>query len=148
MRQAHRLLIIMGLLILLLAGVTPAQPPGAGGSQASHPGPALYDPQTVATVAGIVVAAPAAAPRSALPEPAHLTLKTDQGPLVVLLGPAWFIDQQGLKITALNHLEVTGSKISLQGKPAMVAGQIKKGDQILKLRNANGAPLWGGRGKN
>ena len=41
---------------------------------------------------------------------------------------------------------VTGSRVTVDGKPAIIAAQIKKGDDILKLRDQNGIPMWSGRG--
>jgi hypothetical protein len=35
-----------------------------------------------------------------------------------------------------------GSKVTWQGKPLIVAEKIKKGDQVLKLREPNGVPVW------
>jgi hypothetical protein len=29
-----------------------------------------------------------------------------------------------------------------------VAAEVRKGDAVLKLRGDQGAPLWGGRGRN
>jgi cell division septal protein FtsQ len=73
----------------------------------------------------------------------HLQLKTAQGIVTVLLGPNWFLARQPLKFSPLDRLEVTGSKITLQGKPVLVAAAVKKGEQVLKLRTEQGMPLWG-----
>ncbi|MGB5634584.1 MAG: hypothetical protein WBM86_17630 [Waterburya sp.] len=35
-----------------------------------------------------------------------------------------------------------GSRISIDGKPAIVAREIRKGDRILVLRDENGIPMW------
>jgi hypothetical protein len=34
------------------------------------------------------------------------------------------------------------------GKTVILAAEVKKGDQVLKLRDPNGVPLWTGRGRN
>ena len=52
------------------------------------------------------------------------------------------MEKQGLKITNLDKLRVTGSRISVQGKPALIAREVRKGSQVLKLRNDRGQPLW------
>jgi hypothetical protein len=41
-------------------------------------------------------------------------------------------------------VEVTGSRVTLEGKPAIVAAKVKKGSEVLKLRDETGRPLWGG----
>jgi hypothetical protein len=40
-----------------------------------------------------------------------------------------------------------GSRITFAGKPAIVAAEVKKGDQVLKLRDESGTPLWRGQGR-
>jgi hypothetical protein len=32
--------------------------------------------------------------------------------------------------------------VTVDGKPAIVAAQIKKGNEVLKLRDDNGVPVW------
>lgn len=114
-------------------------------SLAQGPGSQMYNPQTVETISGLVVSVAPVAPKGGLPERVHLTLKTDKETIPVFLGPSSFIDQAGMKITALDQLQVTGSRIMLQEKPAIIAAEVKKGDQVLKLRDEEGTPLWGGR---
>jgi len=138
MHQRDLLIIFFSLFCLLLAVPVSGQQAGGLG---------LYNPQTVETISGIVVSGPAPPAKEGLPEPVHLTLKTDQGKIPVILGPRHFVDQQGVKIGALDRVEVTGSMVRLQGKPVIIAAEIKKGDQVLKLRKPDGIPLWGGRGR-
>ncbi len=42
------------------------------------------------------------------------------------------------------EIEVKGSRITFAGKPAIIAAEIKKGEQILTLRDKNGFPAWSG----
>lgn len=77
----------------------------------------------------------------------HLTLKTDQEQLQVLLGPARFVDKQPLKIKPQDAVTVRGSRITFAGQPAIVAAEVKKGDQVLKLRDDTGTPVWRGQGR-
>jgi hypothetical protein len=37
---------------------------------------------------------------------------------------------------------VKGSRVTLAGKPALIAAEIKKGDTTLTLRDDNGFPAW------
>ncbi|MBM4276039.1 MAG: DNA-binding protein [Deltaproteobacteria bacterium] len=105
--------------------------------------PGLFDPKTVETVSGIVVAVPPPAAKGGVPQPAHLALKTDRETLMVILGPAWFFERQGFAISALDKIQVTGSRVMFQGKPGLIAAEVKKGDRTLKLRDEKGTPLWG-----
>ena len=133
------ILIIAGLICFLLAGVPWAQAQGVGGGK-----PLAYDLKTVETVSGMVVAAPRSTPKGGIPTRAQLTLKTPKETLTVYLGPGWYVEKQGMKIAALDQVQVTGSRIMIQGKPAMIAKEIRKGSQVLKLRNEQGQPLWRG----
>jgi hypothetical protein len=131
--------ILGGLICFLLTGGAWTQVSGGGKGK-----PGLYDLKTLETVQGIVVAAPRPTPKGGIPERAQLTLKTPQETLAVYLGPGWFMDKQLMKIGDLDQIQVTGSKIMVQGKPALLAGEIRKGNQVLKLRDEQGQPLWRG----
>jgi hypothetical protein len=131
--------ITAALLSFLLLGVSWAQTRGE-----EQTVPVKYDPRTVETVSGIVVAAPRPTPAGGLPERTQLTLKTEKETLTVYLGPGWFVAKQGLKIADLDQVQATGSRIMVQGKAALLAREIRKGNQILKLRNEQGQPLWRG----
>jgi hypothetical protein len=131
--------IIAGLFSLLLICVA-----GAQTQTAETEKPAQYDLKTVETVKGVVLAAPRPTPKGGMPERAQLTLKTEKEKLIVYLGPGWFVEKQGMKIADLDQIQVTGSRIMVQGKPALLAAEVRKGDQVLKLRNEQGQPLWRG----
>jgi hypothetical protein len=42
---------------------------------------------------------------------------------------------------------VTGSRVTVAGKQAIVAQMLKRGDISLTLRNASGVPEWAGAGR-
>lgn len=104
----------------------------------------MYDPAKVETVSGEVVAiekvTPIKGPRGGI----HLQLKTETGTVPVHLGPSWFIERQDTRIDKGDRIEVKGARVELQGKPAIVAAEVKKGDAVLKLRDENGVPAWAG----
>ena len=126
-----------GLVLLIFAGLAAAQPEGQDTTR-----PWQYDLKTEETLTGIVVAAPPA--KTNLPQPVHLTLKAEKESIPVILGPGWFVEKAGVAIAALDKIEVKGSRIIFQGKPAIIAAEVKKGDKVLKLRNEKGVPLWTG----
>jgi hypothetical protein len=41
-------------------------------------------------------------------------------------------------------VEIKGSQVTVSGKPAIIAGEVKKGDETLKLRDESGVPVWSG----
>ncbi len=119
-----------------------AEPPKAG-----PPGPMgmagrIFDPATVQTVAGEVADVKRFDGRRG--EGVHLDLATAEGTLPVHLGPAWFLEKQAVKIAKGDRVEVTGSRVTFGGKPALVAQVVKKGDATLTLRDAAGVPAWAG----
>ncbi len=120
-------------MVLCLLGLAQVQADG----QVLYP----FDPKTVETVQDIVVNAPEFKP-GGITEMVRLTLKTKQEKLIVVLAPNWFMAQQSWKITLLDRLEVTGSRLNLHGQTAMVAQMIKKGDQVMIFRDKTGKPLW------
>ena len=100
-----------------------------------------YDPKTVTTVSGEVLAVDKS---TDMGYGKSLILKTSAQTFLVYLGPGWFLDKQDLTFAPRDQLEITGSQVTLQGKPAIIATQVKKGDQSLKLRDPAGIPAWAG----
>lgn len=112
---------------------------GMGGQYAK-----MYDTKTVETITGEVVSVDKITPYRGMSRGVHLVLKTDKETIPIHLGPAWYLEKQDIKIMPKDTLEVTGSRITFKGKPAIIAGDVKKGDQVLKLRDENGYPYWSG----
>ena len=104
----------------------------------------LYDARTVETLRGEVLAVERFTPGKGMSAGVHLTLKTEKETIPVHLGPSWFIDNQDSKIEARDKIEVKGSRINFEGKPAIIAAEVKKGDEVLKLRDDAGVPAWAG----
>jgi len=85
-------------------------------------------------------------PRGRRGEGVHLMVASGDEKLAVHLGPSFFVDQQGLKLAKGDRIEVKGSRIMLDGKPTLIAQEIKRGSDSMVLRDANGFPLWAGTG--
>jgi hypothetical protein len=112
---------------------------GLGKEGAQRPLP--FNPKTVETVEGLVVEAPVIQ-TGGIPEMERLTLETPKGKLTVVLGPNWFLAQQDWQIATLDRIEVMGSRLDLNGKPALIAQKVKKGEQVIEFRDQSGRPLW------
>jgi hypothetical protein len=122
--------------------------PGPGRGMGPGSGAHLYDPATVETVSGVVQRVEQVkGAAGGMGYGVHLLLKTDKEEIAVHLGPGWYVEKQPLKIAPHDQVEVRGSRITYDGKPVIVAAEIKKGDQVLKLRDAAGIPLWRGQGR-
>lgn len=141
---------IIGLLAILALLTTSAavfaQPMPGGGWGTGSAYNRLYNPSTVETMSGEVVKVDRLAPIKGMSYGVHLQLKTDKETIPVHLGPAWYIDRQKINIRQGDKIEVTGSRVTFNGAPAIIASEVRKGDAVLKLRDTNGIPVWSGRG--
>lgn len=45
---------------------------------------------------------------------------------------------------SLFRVEVKGSRVTVEGKPSIIAAELKKGDDVLILRDTGGIPAWSG----
>jgi len=104
----------------------------------------MYDPKTVATISGVVQSVERFTTADGISAGVHLVLKTEKETISVHLGPSWYLDNQDAQIEPKDKLEITGSRVLLDGKPVLIAAVVKKADGILKLRDENGIPLWAG----
>jgi hypothetical protein len=106
-----------------------------------------YDPKTVETIQGKVVSVEKT-PSKGRSYGIHLILQTDKETIPVHLGPGWYVEKQTPRIEPNDTVTVTGSRVTVGAKPAIIAAQVKKGNDILKLRDENGIPTWrrAGRG--
>lgn len=73
----------------------------------------------------------------------HMMVKTTSETIPVHLGPVWYLEQQD-KINKGDNITVTGSRITYDDKPALVAATIKREQMTLQLRDRNGYPAWRG----
>ena len=101
-----------------------------------------YDPKTVETIGGKVLSIEKTTPARRQGYWVDLTLQTGNETITVQLGPAWFIDKQMPRIEADDMITVTGSRVTMNGRSAIVAADITKGNGLLKLRDGNGIPVW------
>jgi hypothetical protein len=59
-------------------------------------------------------------------------------------GHGRYLKTQDLKVGMKDTIEVKGSRIVFNGKSAMIASEVMKGDGILKLRDERGVAAWSG----
>ncbi len=118
-----------------------------------HPGPVrdvpyekIFDSKTIRTISGQVIKIDQV-PEIRFGGEMLLTVFVDKKEVIpVYLGPAFYIigsDQEkyfkiGDKVT------VTGSQITGHGEPFMLATTLKRGNEILRLRDKDGTPEWVG----
>jgi hypothetical protein len=83
-----------------------------------------YDPKAVETIEGKVLSVEKASRAQGRGYGIHLSLQTDKETISVHLGPDWYIDKQTPKIEANDTITVTGSRVTVDGKPAVIAAQV------------------------
>lgn len=131
---------ILAMVTLGLMLAAPAQSSSAAGGR-------NYDPSTVETVEGRIVSVERVpSPGGGRGAGVHVTIQIGKDAIAVHLGPAWFVDAQKTRLQSGDEVEVEGSRVSMDGKPVIIAREVRKGEQVLTLRDGAGIPVWAGRG--
>lgn len=133
--------VIRALLLFLALSVT--LPALAQSTPPRMAGP-RYDPSTVETVQGTVRSVDVQASQYGPGAGVHLTLDLGETVLAVHLGPTWFLDAQDEQVRPGDAVRVVGSRVVLGGRPALIARELRRGDDVLVLRDAAGLPAWRG----
>jgi hypothetical protein len=148
MQKSLMLLAAMTMLALLAGAEAWAQKgivwKGGGGWGAGTPYGRLYNPQTVESISGEVVSVDRVTPMKSVYYDVHAAVKAAKETISVHLGSGWYIENQDVKIAPGDKIEVKGSRITFEGKPAIIAAEVKKGDEVLTLSDASGFPVWSG----
>jgi hypothetical protein len=133
------------ILFMMLSVFVSAQPFSYSGSGGWGPNSVLgkaYNPRSVETIKGKVESIDYVTPQGTTSRGVVMTVNTERALIPVHLGPAWFIASQDQRIEPGDTVEVTGSVVTYQEKPVMIASQVVKGDEELRLRAENGRPMW------
>jgi hypothetical protein len=148
MRRTGVLGVMIAVSLLLFVSTAFAGPwkgwRGSGGWGTGSQYNRMYDPTTVETLSGTVEAVDTVTPMKGMNPGVHIMLKTDKETISVHLGPAWYIERLDTKIVKGDRIEVKGSRVMFAGRPAVIAGEVKKGDSTLVLRDSAGVPAWAG----
>jgi len=129
-------LVAIGLLSLMLAASSAWPQSGKRLHYAT-----LFNPGTVGTVSGEVVRVEQTLAGNGADYCVHALLKTPKGQVTAILGPKGFMDERKLAIAPKDRVTVTGSSISIMGKPFILVMEVS-GDRSMKLREASGRPAW------
>lgn len=103
-----------------------------------------FNPATMQTIKGAVVEVQKIGVEGRAHFGVHLLVKTEKETLEVHLGPSFYLEANHFKISKNDVVEVTGSLVNDGNQRFMIASEIKIGDKGLKLRDAQGLPLWRG----
>ena len=141
-------MMVATLVVGLFAGLADAQPwsnwRGSGGWGMGSSYQRMYDPAAVTTITGEVLSVQEVVPAQGMMPGIHLNVKTAEGELPVHLGPAWYVERLDTPIEAGDKIEAKGSRVTIDGKAALIAAEVRKGNSVLILRNEAGVPAWAG----
>jgi len=139
----HSIVSGIGALVLLLVLTTPvlAQQRGQGRNAEAR----LFDPATVERVSGVITRVDSVDSRRGPSTGIHLQLQANGDTLAVHLGPRWYMEEQAFAPQANDSLSVRGSRVTVQGAPAIIAAEVRHGARALRLRDAQGRPAWRGQ---
>ncbi|HUJ18840.1 MAG TPA: DNA-binding protein [Nitrospirota bacterium] len=115
---------------------------GRGGSRGE--GKQSYDPSRAEVVSGEVSSVKDIETKNGKMSGAGLELITSGGQLLVFLGPHVYVDLQNIRISVGDKVDIKGVKTAADGQALFIAGEVRKGDEVLKLRDDKGVPLWAG----
>ena len=137
--------------VVASAGLAFAQPyAGQGGyCREGGRGPGagrMYDQSKETTMTGTVASVEQITGRGRMQgQGVGLKLKTGEETVFVHLGPQWYLDEKaGMKIATGDTVEIKGAKTVRRGEEVILAAEVKKGSEVLKLRDENGYPVWAG----
>ncbi len=72
----------------------------------------------------------------------HITVKNAEGTIEVHLAPAKFLKEYEIVLKAGDEVKVVGSKITYEGKPAILARTVTVGRETFAFRDDKGKPIW------
>ncbi len=76
-------------------------------------------------------------------EAVHLRVRGTGGEvLTVMVGPSEYVRSQKLELAPYDRITVTGSRITCEGNPALIATTIDKDGNTYRLRDDDGFPRW------
>lgn len=107
----------------------------------------IYDVNTFTETKGKVLKIIEILPSKGVSGGIHIMLNTGSEDLTVHLGPKWYLDKQSVQLKTGDKIEVKGSKVIIDGTEAIIAREIIKDGNTLKLRDINGIPFWSGKGR-
>lgn len=145
MKRWMKIGFVLVVAVLFAASLAMAGPwKGSGGWGMGSQYQRNYNTSTVETTSGTVANVEQTKPMKGMYYGIHIMVKTEKETLEVHLGPGWYIERLDTRIEKGDKLEVKGSRVTMAGKTVLIAQEVKKGDNILILRDNAGIPAWAG----
>jgi hypothetical protein len=102
----------------------------------------MFDSRAIETIKGEVLAIEKFIPLKGMSYGLQIIVRTETDTIVAYLGPEWFMDNQDVHIERQDIIEIKGSRIRFAAKAILIATEILRRADILRLRNAYGYPAW------
>ena len=145
MKRLTMICMVLAIAVLISAAPAMAAPwKGSGGWGMGGQYQRMYNPASVETISGTIEAVARTKPMKGMYYGIHIQVNTGKETVEVHLGPGWYIERLDTKLEKGDKVEVKGSKVNMGGKQVIIAAEIKKGDNILVLRDSAGIPAWAG----
>jgi len=81
-------------------------------------------------------------PKDEILDGIHLTVKSKNDVFDVYVGPATFVNIFDFTFEKGDEIELTGSRVKVQGEDLVLAREIRRGRVTLILRDKTGWPNW------
>jgi hypothetical protein len=143
--RAHKyglLAVVLGIVTTIGWADSPIQWRGSKGWEPESAYCRLYDAKHVETIKGTVQRVEKIVPMEGMGEGVYMMLQTGTEILPVHLGPKEYVEKQPIQFLAGDVVDVTGSRVSCNGKPAFLAAVVKRGTDTAKYRSLKGIPGW------
>jgi hypothetical protein len=139
---------LAGLFVIVLVAVAAMAGPGwrcnENGSCGGCGAGGIYDPAKIEVITGQVVSVEKIKSRRGPSVGVVLTVDTGSETRTVHLGPLWYLEQQKVQIASGDMVEIEGADTARRRGTVFLAAEIKKGNEVLILRDENGVPAWAG----
>jgi hypothetical protein len=114
-----------------------------GGWQTNSKYGQMFDRKTIERVRGTIVRSESVKPLPGMDEGTALIVKAEGGKNVVVhLGPEWFVRHQQGEFRDGSEVDLSGSRVNIDGKQAIMATQLRINGRTMTLREESGIPAW------
>ncbi|MGP0075028.1 MAG: hypothetical protein ACLPWF_24215 [Bryobacteraceae bacterium] len=133
----------IGCLLAATCALILAQPPTGAMKMGQGMKMTRYDISTETTITGTVQ--DVLQPHMGRMMGTHLIVKTATETIEVHVGPSNFVASEGFTFAKGESVQILGSRVTIDGKEALISREVTKDGKTLTLRDKTGRPLWAGR---
>lgn len=72
----------------------------------------------------------------------QMVIRTDADSYPMDVAPEWYLHSQDFDLEISDEVKVRGSLVRIDGERVLIPSAIVKGEQYIRLRTDEGAPLW------